>query len=375
VRKINVLHVVLLMDAGGGLEHVTLDLCKGLNKARFNVYLLCLKRCAPSYVYELSKHNISVFTIKKSHKFDICFYKKFINLVKNLKVDIIHIHSGCLFDSTLCMKMAGIKGSIYTAHGMPICTDIVSWFQDFISARLLNKVVAVSDEIADDFKKRLRLSQKKIEVLYNGVDVSLFKPITDKKKILQIKKELALPAESTIIGSVGRHEEIKNYGMLIRAFKKLISLTNKRLHLVLVGDGTKRHELEELCGDLKIEKFVSFLNLRHDIPEILGIFDIFVLSSISEGLSIALLEAQATGIPTVVTDVGGNGKVVVDGFNGFLYKVNEEDQLCTKIKTLLDDNDKKRDFSINSRERVKQYFCLKSIISKYENIYQKLFVL
>lgn len=355
----------------GGLEHIAIDLCRKVDKKKYEVSILCLEACEPEYETRLAKYGIPVFVVKKSKKVDIRFYSKVFALINKLGIDVVHIHS-CIFDSAICTLFSKVKGTIFTAHGLPVATDIISTCQDFIGLRRVGRIVAVSDEISEYLIHVLKVPKEKIDVIYNGIDVSEFKPAKNNKCSDLLKARLNINHDSVVIGTVGRLEPVKNYSMLIRSFKRLKSMVDKQLHLVFVGDGILKGKLESLSRELGIERSVSFLGVRDDVTELLDIFDIFVLTSLTEGISVSLLEAQSKGIPSVVTDVGGNSCVIDDGVNGFLCELNNSDLFCEKLKKLLEEERIYELFSKSSREQILKRFNSDNMIKLYEEIYSSL---
>ncbi len=352
----------------GGLEHVAIDLCRKIDKKKYEVSILCLKACEPEYETKLARYGIPVFVVKKSQKVDIRFYSKVFALINKLGIDVVHIHC-CIFDSAICTLFSKVKGTIFTVHGLPVATDKISTCQDFIGLRMVGRIVAVSDEISEYLIHVLKVPKKKIDVIYNGIDVSEFKPAKNNKCSDLLKARLNINHDSGVIGTVGRLEPVKNYSMLIRSFKRLKSMVSKQLHLVFVGDGAQREKLESLSRELGIERSVSFLGVRDDVTELLDIFDIFVLTSLTEGISVSLLEAQSKGIPSVVTDVGGNSCVIDDGVNGFLCHVNDISSMAECLGKLVDDDKLRIRMGQLARQRIKYKFSIRPMVEQYEKLY------
>lgn len=368
-KRINILQVTLCLEIGG-LESLIIEICKHIDKTKFNIEILCLMRCDPIYRKILSQQGISVHILKKNRAFDIPFIIKFVSFLRHRKINILHTHSGCFFDSAICSSLAGGVRSIYTAHGLPLDTGCQSRIEDNIASLIIDRIIAVSDEIKADLQKRLPFSKRKINLIINGVNTSIFQPIQDQREIDATKIFLQIPLKKKVIGSVGRLEDIKNYDLLLRVFAKLAREHGNNVHLVLVGDGDEREKLENTVRDLDIFQNTSFLGIQYDIQKILPIFDVFALTSLSEGTCISLLEAQACGIPAVVTNVGGNSKIIKDGYNGFLCRKDDLDDIVRKIIILLVEDKMHKDFSIRSRNKVLDDFNLSSMVRSYENLFE-----
>lgn len=362
------MHAVEQMEAAG-LEHVVIDLCKKIDKTKYTVCILCTRYCDPDYKKMISDLGIPLYMINKTKKIDLLFYSKAAALLNDLKIDILHIHSAP-FDFSICALFSKVRTTIFTAHGMPIFLDFISNCQNLLGLNYVDRIVTVSDEIRDDFNKRLKIPARKFEIIKNGVDLSIFKPNRNKSKAKALKQVIGIPPEAFVIASVGRLEVVKNYDMLIRAFKKLLSTTVVPIHLALIGDGNLRKELGDLSQNLDIAEQVSFLGSRDDVAEILDIVDVFVLTSLTEGTSISVLEAQAKGIPTLASNVGGNGQIISHGVNGFLFPVNDEEAFCGYMIQLINDKALHKKVADNSRQAA-HGFDIDQVITRYEKIYSQ----
>ena len=124
-----------------------------------------------------------------------------------------------------------------------------------------------------------------------------------------------------------------------------------------------------MARELGIVQSVRFVGLRHDLPDVLRLFNVFLLSSFTEGISITLLEAMANGLPTVVTDVGGNPEVVIDGETGYLVPLGEDKEMAARILTFLDNPEKAREMGTNGMQRVDKSFSFSSMMAAYWNLY------
>ena len=141
---------------------------------------------------------------------------------------------------------------------------------------------------------------------------------------------------------------------------------------LLIGRGELEATLKQEAKDLGIEEHVQFLGFRDDVPSILSVMDVFVLPSLSEGLSVALLEAMAAGIPTIATRVGGNPELVIDQRTGFLIPPRDTETLASKLLILLQDKELSRTLGDNGRKRVKDSFSFEAMVNNYQQLYERL---
>lgn len=373
-RKINILYVTQYIEIGG-LETVIVEMSKAIDKNTFSVEILCLNGFDERYVEDLRPFNINISVIRKKSRADTFrFIRNVCRYVKKNEIDVIHAHGGCLFYSALFSSVSRPKKLIYTAHGMPLYNSARSILEDNIAALFCDDIVAVSDEIHANLSGRMPLSKKKIKTILNGIDTKRFQPFQDSSLRVTMSTRYRLPKDRFIVGSVGRLEAVKNYPMLCRAFAKVNEDPGKRQpHLVLVGEGSQRMELENLANSLGISRHVSFLGMQYRVHEILPLLDAFVLPSYTEGTSISLLEAQACGVPAVVTDVGGNGSVIRHGENGFLCGVNDDEMMADALRQLRDESSLMHRMQIAARRRVMEGFDLYAMVRCYEELYAQVY--
>lgn len=368
---IRIAHMTLWVTIGG-LERLVVEICKSLDSQEFEVQVLCLIDYDPACKKTLDERGIRVHLIRKGGRFDYSYFLRIVSFLKGNRIDVVHSHSGCLFDSALCARLAKVQGILYTAHGMPVEFGLRAKLKDRIGMSLVDNVVAVSGQIHEDLVRRFPSQSQKVMEIQNGVDTELFRPDSDPDSIEDGRRRYGIPTGKTIIGTVGRLDTVKNYGCLIRAFARLYKAYDSNIHLVLVGAGNERVMLEDLARVEGVGKSVTFLGIQYEIHKILPLFDMFVLSSVTEGTSVSLLEAQSCGIPAVVTDVGGNGNIITDYKNGLLCKVNDDVDLAEKLDILVRDWHLARRMGQYAREVVKDRFSLNTMVARYEHLYRDL---
>jgi glycosyltransferase involved in cell wall biosynthesis len=367
-RKISLVHVAQYLEIGG-LESFIIEFCRKIDRRKFNVAVLCLNGYDEQYKRMLEEINVPLYLITKKSKFDFSFFLKAASLLREHNVDILNAHGGCFFYTAIIGCLARVKGIFFTAHGQPIRAGLQERIEELVSCILSDRIIAVSDEIATDMKKRIVMSSNKIATIINGINTEKFALCSDNSRLNELKNRFNLPLEKIIVGTVGRLESVKNYGMLISAFARLIDL-NKDVHLVFVGSGNEEENLKNRVNDLGLSEHVTFMGMQYDLPLIYPLFKIFVLSSLTEGTSLSLLEAQSCGVPAVVTKVGGNSGVIQHGVNGYLCDLNDTDSMVLMIDKIIDDELNYVKMSEASRENVCRKFSLDIMLQKYIEIYE-----
>lgn len=250
--------------------------------------------------------------------------------------------------------------------------DVQEWmnplqrFLDRITAPLSLVIYACSEAVSEFLIKRVGISEKNIVTILNGIDVNEYKINVNRSKKL---RDLGLEVDKMVVGTVSRlHEPKKGIKYLLEAS----SLLQREIdfHLLIVGEGKDEQHLKEMAKEIGVN--VTFLGERHDVPELLQVMDVFVLSSLYEGLPVSLLEAMASSLPVVVTRVGGMPEVVVDGKTGFIVEPGRTEELRMRIEQLLLNKDIRTKLGKNGFLRVKKEFSLDRTVNGIEQLWKNI---
>jgi glycosyltransferase involved in cell wall biosynthesis len=225
----------------------------------------------------------------------------------------------------------------------------------------------VSEQLRRDLVTHLRVSERRFDVIYNGVDTSRV-GAADRGAA---RAALGAGPAEIVVGSVGRLVPVKNYELLVRAFGRVAGSRRTPLRLVLVGDGPERAALARAAVAAGVDRTTAFLGHREDVADLLVGFDVFVLPSISEGLSNTLLEAMAARVPVVASDVGGNREIVQEGRSGVLFASRDEAGLAERLAQIVDDPGLRAELGRAGRERVERRFSMGAMIESYEALYER----
>jgi glycosyltransferase involved in cell wall biosynthesis len=288
-------------------------------------------------------------------------------LLREEQVDLIHAHEfDAIVQGTFAAALAGIP-LVATVHGK-------NYFWEKYRRRLAYRwvsrratMVAVSQNLREFIIEKVGISPDRLRVIYNGVDVL---PPCDDADVIECRKELGLPETHRVVGVVGNLYPVKGHRYLIDAIPAVL---NKCPHtsFIFAGRGQLETELKEQVYRLGLDKRVHFLGLRQDIPRILALLDIFVLPSLSEGLSMAILEAMIAGKPVVATQVGGNPELVLDGETGFLVPPRDSGALASRVITLLMNREQALQFAHRGKRRAERQFSLETMVTTYQTLYDE----
>ncbi|MEA3308129.1 MAG: glycosyltransferase, partial [Chloroflexota bacterium] len=229
---------------------------------------------------------------------------------------------------------------------------------------LTDRVACVSQLVADFAVEEVGIPRHKIVVIPNGIDAQAFEHLPAKP---QARARLGLPLNSTLVGTVARLNPVKRLDVLLQA----TALMND-VHVVIVGAGPEWERLKTLRKQLGLADRVHLAGQQSNVPEWLAALDLFALTSDWEGMSNALLEAMAAGLPVVATAVGGTPEVVVDGETGFLVPPRDPNALAQAIIRLLRDPDLRHQMGEAGRARVAAHFSVEQMVRKTEALYEKL---
>jgi len=352
----------------GGAEQVILDLAAFTDPGKFRSYVTVLRE--GELVSEMRKRDIRFLWLKESTQvYDYKFLKNITQLVKESRIDLIHSHTwGTDFYGYWASKILGVP-MLATVHNRYYIFG--KWTRRLSYKVLIShvqKIVAVSKDIQNLLKEDLKLLPQKIKLIYNGIDTSKFEKKFDQEKL---RKELNLLKEDLILGNVGNLREVKDHHTLILSFSK-VSPFFPQAKLLIIGEGELKSNLLKLRAELGLENKVSLLGHRDDIPSLLNLMDVFILSSRLEGCSISILEAMASGKPVIATRVGGNPELVLEGKTGFLVPSAEPEKLAETIIQLLKDEKLRKKMGEEGRKRVMEKFSKESMVKNYEELYSQI---
>jgi sugar transferase (PEP-CTERM/EpsH1 system associated) len=312
---------------------------------------------------------VRIFPLGETHHPNRWNAFRMARLFRMLRPDIVHTRNWTCIDAIIGARLAGVPVVIHGEHGREAADPEGRNRRRQQVRRLLSpfttEFVTVSRDLARWLIEEVRVPARKVRTIYNGVDTERYAP-GDRAAA---RRALALPPDWTVAGTVGRLDLVKDQVGLIRAFAQVAN--EKPSVLVIAGDGPSRGQLEALVGELALGDRVRLLGERDDVPLILRALDIFVLSSIGEGISNAILEAMATGLPVIATRVGGNSELVRDGLTGRLIEPRSPDALAGALATYIEDPALVRAHGAAGRERAAREFGLERMHAAYTALYRQ----
>jgi glycosyltransferase involved in cell wall biosynthesis len=370
MSKIRILQVVNSLEIGGA-EKVAVNLANYLEKKDYMSYVCTLCGLGPFSEY-LKKNSIPIIQLKKKPIFmpGLIFLRLFIFLLHN-KIDIITTHNtGPLLQTYWVTRFFKKIKILHVDHARCYPRESKQYPSYRYLSEKVYKIIAVSNELKTNLIKYEKISPQKIRVVQNGIDEKDFLSNID-SNLKKITLGLLLDSNVKILGLVARLSEEKGISYLLKSIS-IIKEKRKDFCLLIVGNGPLRSDLEKEAKLLGVSNHVCFLGERTDIPELLAIIDIFVLSSLREGLPMAILEAQAAKKAIIATDVGDNSNVISNEVSGILIPSKDPISLANAINYLLDNPDKRVAFGEAGYMNFKNRFSLQISAEKYIEEYQKM---
>jgi len=359
-KRTKVLHIH--SSAGiGGTEKIACSLLSKIDKKNFEIRVL----------FDCSSGDIQPYYEKeKIHALNSEGILKDIRFILNFRPDIVHLYGLRVnLKWRPILWLLGFRCIIGALEGLTNTGEIGFWRVklDVWTAPFLRKYVTVSMNVANYLKAK-GFPENKLALIYNGVEVGGYNLLPEEKQE-ELKKKLGIPSDSVVISCVANLRPVKGHEFLIDAVSILKELN---FSVLIIGEGPLRDTLIKYTHEKGLNNKIHFLGQRLDIPELLAITDIFVLPSLFEGMPLSLMEAMASGLPVVSTDVGGVSELVVDGETGFLVPPRNSAALAEKIKTLIDDKALSKAMGVKGQERIKNNFTFEAMVDKTETLYRGL---
>jgi L-malate glycosyltransferase len=286
---------------------------------------------------------------------------------KRQPIDLIHVHGAHELMIPVRLLFPNLP-IVFTVHGYHGASADVSYRLACLFANLwATRVISVC-QTEYDILIKFGMNPSKLEMIYNGVPT----PILDRSKVAALAKQFNLdPTTQTIIGTAARLSEAKGLTYLLQAFAR-VALGKPNLRLVIAGVGELEQQLKQQSQDLGIADRTIFTGYINNLPELMSLFNFFVLPSLQEACSLACAEAMAQQKAAIGTIIGGIVEQIADGKTGFLIPPKDADSLAEKIQYLLDRPELVDEFARNGRQRYEEYFALDRMLIKTEDLYTKL---
>ncbi len=354
----------------GGTEKLVVEMSLAFC-SEFEVLVLCLDEPG-LWADDLRSRGISVHCLWRQPGLDFAVSVRLANYFRRFSTQIVHAHQTTpWFYAALSRLLYSEPRLLFEEHGRffpEVRNPKRILVNRLLVRKLTHRFVAVSQDIRERLREYEGLDADRIEIIYNGVRAE---PLLGTREREVLRSELGFIPGSFVVGTVGRFDPIKNLPMLVeslvRAGKEVDALRG-----LLVGDGPVFPEVRSLVEKTGLHDRVRLTGFRSDARKLIGCMDLFVLSSFSEGTSMALLEAMMAGVPVAVTRVGGNPEIVVDGESGWVVPSNSVAALTAAIVESARDAHKRQRIAAAGRRRFENQFAFDRMIENYRKQYRTL---
>lgn len=363
--RIRVLHLVYKFSTGGaeiGIQKIV----RGLDPRRFE-HVIC--SIASGYRTDLDLP-ARIVSLERPPERTGFLVPALAQLFRRERPDIVHSRNWGTIEGVLAARLAGVPAAVHAEHGRNLSElagePLRRRLFRRLSYSLADAVMTVSDEMRQHYSRTTGFPAEKIEVVLDGVDTARF--ARDEGARGRVRAELGAADSTLVVGTVARLDAVKDLGTLLRG----VELAMERgvdCRVVIVGDGPERAELERrAAASVQLADKVRFTGTQDDVRPWLAAMDTFVLSSLFEGISVALLEAMLMGAVPVVTAVGGNTEVVEHGVNGLVFRPQAPTELAGKLECLTSVQ-LRASLAASAKSKIQAQYSLGRTLERYEKVY------
>jgi Glycosyltransferase len=348
---------------------VAVHLATRLNRQRYEPAVISLAgRLGCDLDHILKEAGIEVHYLGKKAGFDYRVYPRLHPILRDCRPDIVHTHLHVLRYALPSLLLLRNVLLLHTVHNLAECEiePRARWLQRFA----LNHgvvPVAVGEEVALSVERTYGI--KHCRVVLNGIPTQFYACPRMSRTDWRAREHFG--EDDVLFVCVARFAPQKNHALLMKAFAQGPA-SDCKAHLVLVGEGVLREQLEEQAKDLGLALQTHFLGVRTDIPEVLGAMDVFVLSSDWEGNPLSIMEAMASGLPVVSTAAGSVPKLVENGMEGVIVEPGNVQSLADSMVSLLKSRKARQSFGMAAARRAKENFDVSEMVHAYEKLYEDL---
>ena len=373
INKINVMHLDFCTKIGGA-ERMLLAFLSKADRTRFNMMACCPSQ-AENFCREVVKFNTKLITldidITRLNTLNILNPSLILRLAKIFRQENIHVLHSYLFAANMRGRISGWLVRVPVIISGQRSTD--DWRRkwhsifDKTTSFMVDKYISNSTAGSNALIKRDKISYSKIITIPNGIDTERFK-IVSKDKIQSLRRDMNIRENEFVVGTVCRLQPVKD----LHTFLLAASIVRKKIpnaKFIIVGDGSLREELEIFAYEHNLSENVVFTGFQNDITLFIPTFDVFVLTSLWEGMPVSILEAMASGKPVVATNVGSVAELVEPNKSGILISPKDFVMLANSIIQLLEDDKTRINMGSNARKRAERYFALDKMVDDIQNVY------
>lgn len=369
-----VLHI-LFRFATGGLENGVVNLINHMPEERLRHAILAVDDIDPDFVSRLRRQDLPLLALRKPPGHAWRQYGQVVRMIRSLAPAIVHTRNLAAMELLAPAWFAGVPVRLHGEHGRDDDDiegrDRRKQLLRRLYSPLVHRYTTVSRDLQRYLVERVHVDADRITQIYNGVDTARFRPRGLNEPLPQ-----GFPFDLSrhwVIGCVGRLQAVKNQRMLVRAFARALSIDpamKDRARLALIGDGPLLGDLQRAAADAGLGSLVWIPGARVDVPQLMRTFSVFALPSHSEGVSNTILEAMASGLPIVATNVGGNGELLESGRTGILVPSDDDASMAASLAKLFRGPALAAEMGRSAHATVQLRFSLGAMVDAYSRLYR-----
>lgn len=367
MQKIKVTHFITELSTGGA-QSALFRLLSQLDRSRFMPSVVCLYNGDGAMAKQIRELGITVTELGMTSKARLDAFGRFYRLLRQEQPLILH---SWMFHANIPGRVVGRLARvpiIISSERTMGQEGQVRRRLNRLTTPLANRVICVSERVAEFAAHEIGIPAQKLVVVPNGIDLTHYCSLPSQAKA---RTAFNLPAEGPIIGAIGRPRPVKGYNFLLDAWVQ-VTQAHPDAHLLFVGDGPDQFALQAQAKQLGLQERVTFLGDQLNIPHLLPALDLLALPSLHEGMPNVALEAMAASLPVVATAVGGTPEVVIDGETGILVPSRDAIALAEALSALINDPIKAKAMGHAGRQRIETHFSLTTTVQQTELLYDAL---
>jgi len=359
----------------GGLENGVVNLINHMPEDRFRHAIVALTEVT-DFRDRVKRRDVEFVALHKPAGQGAWQFPKWYRMLRRMRPDIVHTRNLAALECQIPAWVARVPIRIHGEHGRDvgdldgsnrIYQRVRRFYRPFV-----HHYLALSRDLAQYLASEIKVPQSRITQVYNGVDTHRFQPAPEGP--IPIRDCPFHPAHHWIVGTVGRMQAVKDQVTLARAFVHALDLEpalKKRLRLVMIGDGPLRAQAQAVLQDGGVADLAWLPGERSDVADIMRGLHAFALPSLAEGISNTVLEAMASALPVIATDVGGNADLVVPGETGDIIAAADPLAMARRILHLAYEPGQARSRGIAGRQRVESQFSMQAMVANYQRVYEE----
>ena len=368
MKRTVIAHLIPRIPFGGGAESLLLDICRSIDTARFSVVVFYWAD-GDDLALPLREAGATVVRLRLNKAFPFLSTGQLVKAVKEYHVDVLHTH---FMDSDLLGFLSGYFTGVpmvMHVHSFPFPRTRFHALRYKFMSRRIRKIICVSRHVERFVVSSTGIAADKCEVVPNGADLARFTDHASSQAKEALKGSLGLPLQGPVMGTVTRLEPDKSVETFLKSVPLVVKVCPQACFLI-VGDGTQRSCLQLLARELGVEERVIFAGRRHDIPQLLGIMDLVVVTAVEEAFGLSLLEALAAGKPVAAAHAGALPELVRDGQEGLLFTPGDAKDLARAVLCLWNDGGLASRLALQGAARSRD-FTSRAVARHLERIYDE----